>query len=97
MRDPPDRAVVIAGRPLVRFRSLDAPIVSIQPYVLQGASGGWTWTGSWQAGSSLTGGQWNTITVQVPANAAVPLAELGVEIATNAAFNGAAYVDAVSW
>lgn len=74
-----------------------APLASIQPYVLQGAGGGWTWTGSWTAGSSLGGGQWTTITVQVPANAVTPLAELGVEISTNASFTGALYVDAVSW
>jgi hypothetical protein len=64
---------------------------------MQGASGGWTWTGSWTAGSSLTGGQWNTITVQVPANAVTPLAELGVEVTTSAAWSSAIYVDAVSW
>jgi len=74
-----------------------APLASIQPYVLQGASGNWTWTGSWTAGSSLAAGKWNTITVQVPTNAAVPLAELGVEFTTNASWTGATYIDAVSW
>jgi len=33
----------------------------------------------------------------VPANAVTPLAQLGVEFATNASWTGAAYVDAISW
>ena len=74
-----------------------APIASIQPYVLQGAGGGWTWTGAFRTASSLSFGQWNAITVQVPTNAATPLFELGVEFATNATWTGAAYIDAVSW
>lgn len=61
------------------------------------SGGGWTWTGNWKATSSLSAGQWNTITVQVPNNAVTPFAQLGVEFATNASWTGAAYVDAVSW
>jgi hypothetical protein len=72
-------------------------LASVQPYVLQGAGGGWAWTGSWRAATSLTRGQWNTIVVQVPANAAVPLAEMGVEFTTSAGGSAAAYVDAVTW
>ena len=90
---------VPAGR-LVTFHvwmPAGSAISSIQPYLLQGASGGWTWSGSWRAASSLATGQWNTITVLAPANAAVPFAELGVEVTTNATSNGAVYVDAVSW
>ncbi|HTQ02593.1 MAG TPA: hypothetical protein VMI54_02010 [Polyangiaceae bacterium] len=71
-------------------------ITSVQPYVLQGASGNWTWTGNWKATSSLTANAWNTITVTVPSNAAA-LSELGVQFATNATWNGTAYVDAVTW
>jgi hypothetical protein len=37
------------------------------------------------------------VTVHAPANAAVPLAELGVEVATNANFTGAIDGDAVGW
>jgi hypothetical protein len=70
---------------------------SIQPYVLQGASGGWTWTGNWRAVSSLTAGAWNTITVAVPSGAATPLDQLGIEFATSAAWAGTAYVDAIAW
>ncbi len=72
-------------------------ISALQPYALQGASGGWTWTGAWRGSSQLTAGQWNTITVQLPSNAATPLAELGVEVTTNATYTGAMYLDAVSW
>jgi hypothetical protein len=72
-------------------------ISALQPYVLQGASGGWTWTGAWRGISQLAAGQWNTITVQTPSNAVTPLAELGVEVTTNATYTGAIYVDAVSW
>jgi hypothetical protein len=74
-----------------------APIASVQPYVLQGAAGGWRWTGAWTAGSSLLRGQWNAMTLQVPSNASVPLSELGVEISTSGSWNGAAYVDSVTW
>jgi hypothetical protein len=72
-------------------------LASVQPYLLQGAAGGWAWTGSWRSAASLAAGQWNTITVQAPANAVTPFAELGVEITTSASFTGACYVDAVNW
>ncbi|HEV8550753.1 MAG TPA: hypothetical protein VGQ57_17025, partial [Polyangiaceae bacterium] len=101
-----------AGTRLVRVSSPAAPagatvsyhvwfpsgsrITSIQPYVLQGASGNWSWTGNWKATSSLTANGWNTISVTVPSNAAA-LAELGVEFTTDATWSGTAYVDAVTW
>ena len=72
-------------------------IVSVQPYVLQGASGGWAWTGSWTPVANLTANSWNTITVTVPAAAKVPLYTLGVEFATNGAWSGTCYIDSVTW
>jgi hypothetical protein len=69
----------------------------VQPYVLQGASGGWTWTGNWQPTSALVAGQWNTLKVAVPSNAALPLWELGVQFTTSASWTGAAYVDSIGW
>jgi hypothetical protein len=69
---------------------------SIQPFVLQGASGNWTWTGNWQAASSLKTNVWNTLQVTVPSNAA-PLFQLGVQVATSASWTGTIYVDSVSW
>lgn len=70
---------------------------AVQPYVLQGAAGGWAWTGTWRAASSLQAAAWNTITVTVPSNAAA-LAELGVLFSSTASASGAAaYVDSVSF
>ncbi len=68
----------------------------VQPYVLQGAAGGWAWTGNWQSTASLQAGSWNTLVVQVPANASA-LAELGVQFSLNGTASGTAYVDSVSW
>jgi len=72
-------------------------ITSIQPYVQQGASGGWTWTGTWVGIGSLTKNGWNTITVTVPSNAVTPLYQLGVQFTTGATWTGTCYVDSVSW
>ncbi len=70
---------------------------AVQPYVLQGAAGGWAWTGSWRTASSLQAGAWNSITLAVPANAAA-LAEPGVVFSSNAsASTTSAYVDSVSF
>jgi len=71
-------------------------LASLQPFVLQGASGNWTWTGNWRAASSLTANAWNTIQVTVPA-AAAPLSQLGVQVATSTTWTGTVYVDSVSW
>jgi hypothetical protein len=71
-------------------------ISAVQPYALQGASGGWAWSGNWQAIGSLKTGAWNTLTVQLPANATA-LAQLGVQFTTSAAWTGTAYVDSVAW
>ena len=56
-------------------------ISAVQPYVLQGAAGGWCWTGNWRPVSALTPGAWNTLSVTVPPGAA-PLNSLGVEFST---------------
>jgi hypothetical protein len=76
---------------------LASTLTAVQPYALQGAAGGWAWTGSWRTASSLQAGNWNTITVAVPSNAAA-LAELGVMFSLSGASGGAAaYVDSVTW
>ncbi|WP_257453571.1 hypothetical protein [Archangium lipolyticum] len=72
-------------------------ISGVQPYVQQGAAGGWAWKGSWTDGTALKAGEWNTVTVQVPANAVGPLHQLGVELFTDAAWSGTVHVDSVSW
>jgi len=78
------------------FIPVGSKISWVQPYVLQGAAGNWAWTGNWQGIASLKTNAWNTITVAVPANAAA-LSELGVQIATSAAWTGKSYLDSVSW
>jgi hypothetical protein len=73
-----------------------AAISWVQPYVQQGASGNWSWTGNWRPMSALKAGAWNTISVTVPANAAL-LSSLGVQFATSGAYNGSVYVDSVNF
>lgn len=73
-----------------------ARLSSVQPFVLQGAAGGWRWTGNWQPLSALRQGAWNTITVQVPANAAL-LSSLGVEFTTSGSYSGTVYIDSVNF
>jgi hypothetical protein len=69
---------------------------AVQPFVLQGASGNWAWTGNYRTVSSLTTGAFNAISVTVPSNAAA-LAQLGVELTTSAAWTGKVYIDAIAW
>jgi hypothetical protein len=71
-------------------------LTAVQPYVLQGAAGGWAWTGTWRAASSLQAGSFNTLTVQVPANAAA-LAELGVVFTLSGASSSSAYIDSIAY
>jgi hypothetical protein len=73
-----------------------ARLTSIQPYVMQGASGNWKWTGSWRSISSLQLGAWNTVTVRVPSDAAL-LSSLGVQFTTSGAYSGTVYVDSVNF
>lgn len=73
-----------------------ARLSSVQPFVLQGAAGGWRWTGNWQPLSALRQGAWNTITVQVPTNAAL-LSSLGVEFTTSGSYSGTVYIDSVNF
>jgi hypothetical protein len=72
-------------------------ISALQPFLLQGAAGGWKWAGSWVAATSLKSGAWNAVSLQVPAGAVSPFQELGLEIFTEASWKGSVYVDSVSW
>jgi hypothetical protein len=74
-----------------------SPITDVQPFVQQGADGGFVFTGTAVPIGNLMAGAWNTITVRVPANAQTPLSRLGVEFTTNATWMGTAYVDSISW
>lgn len=70
---------------------------SIQAYVFQGADGGFVWTMQLYSLASLQTDAWNTLTVTVPLNAALPLARLGIEAHTTNAWSSTLYVDAVNW
>src|SRR5471030_1680591 len=72
-------------------------IASLQAYVEQPASGGYTYTYVKKSISQLTVGAWNTITVNVPPNAVTPLYALGVSFTTAGSWTGTCYVDAVGW
>jgi len=84
---------------LVTFRiwiPAGSTLTAVQPYALQGAAGGWAWSGNWQSASSLQAGNWNTLTLQIPPTAAA-LAELGVVFTLSSASSAAAYVDSVKY
>jgi hypothetical protein len=72
-------------------------ITSVQPFTLQGAAGGWGWSDSWQAITSLKTNAWNTVSVNVPQNAVTPLYQLGITFTTSGSWKGTAYIDAVNW
>jgi hypothetical protein len=72
-------------------------LTALQPFLLQGEAGGWKWSGTWVAATSLKAGTWNTVTLPVPAGAVSPFQELGLEIFTEASWKGSLYVDSVSW
>jgi len=74
-----------------------SPISWVQPFVLQGDAGGWTFTGTWRSIDNLTPGAWNTLTVTVPENAVTPLYQLGIQYNTTAPWMGTVYIDSVSW
>jgi hypothetical protein len=67
---------------------------AIQPYVMDH---NWAWTGTIVNLGSLTQGAWNTVTVTVPAGAAMPLNELGVEFRVSATWSATCYIDSISW
>ena len=92
--DPP----VPAGR-LITFQiwvPAGHPLVFVQPFLLQNGAGNWAWKGDWHSASKLSPGAWSAVTLQVPPNSA-PLAQLGLQFATNAAWTGTIYVDSISW
>jgi hypothetical protein len=90
---PVPRGAVVTFRVFVPSGST---LSAIQPYVLQGAGGGWAWTGTYRSIGQLQGGAWNTLTVTVPSNAAA-LAELGVVFSRNSGSGSPAYVDTVAY
>ena len=71
---------------------------AIQVWVNENTGGGTNrWTGNHTPIANLTAGQWNTITVTLPANAS-PVESLGVQFHFNAGgWTGTCYVDSISW
>lgn len=86
----------IAAGKRVTFRlwvPADASLASVQPYVME--AGSWRWTGAWAAGSTLTKGAWNTLSLTVRADSG-PLVQLGLELVAQGTWRGTVYVDAVT-
>ena len=75
----------------------NANIDWIQPYVKQGASTNYAYTGHWVPMVRLKKNAWNAITVQVPSNAVTPMYELGLEIHSVSAWQGTCYLDNIAW
>lgn len=72
-------------------------ITSVQPFVQQPAAGQNLITSTTVPVANIATNAWNTITVNVPPNAVTPLASLGVQFTTSAAWTGTCYIDAVGW
>jgi hypothetical protein len=70
----------------------DANIAAVQPYVMDGS---WTWTGNNVEYDQLEKNSWNTVSLTIPANAANPINEIGVQLSTSDAFNGSIYMDSI--
>jgi fibronectin type 3 domain-containing protein len=67
------------------------PQNEMQPYVVDNNN---AWDGG---GVVATTGQWSTVTLTVPSNAALPIKTLGIQFCTTATWNGTVYLDSVSW
>jgi hypothetical protein len=72
-------------------------ITAIQPFALEGAAGGWRYTGKWTGSSSLRAGTWNAVTVTLPSASTTPLYQLGVEFTTSGSWTGTVHLDGISW
>lgn len=69
-----------------------APVLAVQPYV---SDKNWVWAQSYN--TSLPRNGWVTLTAVVPANATLPLKEIGVKFYLNGPYSGPLYLDAVQW
>lgn len=90
---------VIAAGTVVSFRFWfpnNGSILAVQPYVQQGAAGSYAFTSSYWGTGGLSAGNWNTVTVTVPANSA-GIGEIGIQFFLNGTVTTTAYVDAIEW
>jgi hypothetical protein len=55
----------------------------------------WTWAGNGANLSKLTGDAWNTLTIQIPANAVMPLNQIGIQFDSSRLGDGIVYIDTV--
>ena len=71
----------------------------IQPFVQESAQSPvpWRWTGDYVDAADLVTDSWQTYTVTVPADAAMPLDSLGVEFGATGAGDTVCYIDAIDW
>jgi len=92
--------VIAPGTPYVLFR-LYLPeghgFTEIQPYVQQGPGSGYAWLTSWHDATTLETGNWHTLFVRIPANAALPITEIGVELSGAPGKATTFYLDSVGW
>ncbi len=76
--------------------SANGGVTAIQPYVLEGAAGGWRWTGNYKTAGQLRAGEWNELQVVIPSNA-TQLYSLGVEFFSDGSTASTAYIDSINW
>lgn len=69
-----------------------APIAAVQPYV---ADANDNWGHTYNANLPQDG--WMTLTATVPADAALPVSELGVKFYLSTPYTGPVYLDAIQW
>jgi hypothetical protein len=72
-------------------------LVAVKPFVQEGAPS-WRWTDGYLGPGALSLG-WNSMTITVPADAALPLDHLGVQFEDDGTGTALAlfYIDSVSW
>jgi len=96
--------VVLAPGSTMTFRvwvPSDAPIKSIQPYIMPHDSSWLTseWNSSWISYDNIKKGDWNECTVTLPSTTNTSLTEqqFGIQIETTAQGSFTVYVDSIDW
>ena len=84
------------GGTTVTFRVFVPSGASIDSLYVFSQDANW---GNWGATSltSITPGQWNTVTLTIPAASVSPLNGLGVNFHTTGAWSGTCYIDSINW
>ncbi len=87
------RGVIVGYR---IFVPLQAPVSSLQVFAQETSATSWKWNANWYPSSTFKLGEWNTLTLQLPAVPGV-LQTLGIEITLNAPYSGIFYIDWIRW